>query len=115
MDDATLGYLHGLAGTNNWYFAPSPPASGSLNVGEFSLFGVPVITNSNVADIHAAYKSLLIGNFNYLGWVENRGLRVRRLNELYADNGQIGILASMRFGCMVLQAEAFQYATHPTA
>jgi HK97 family phage major capsid protein len=74
-----------------------------------------VVLNSNVANIAASAKSLLFGNFDYMGFVTNRGVRVRRLVELYAGNGQVGILANYRFGCAVLQAEAFQYATHPTA
>jgi len=77
-----------------------------------TLEGYPVVLNSNVQSYStAAYDSLLFGNFNYMGFVTNRGLRIRRLNELYAGTGQVGILVNYRFGCGVLQSEAFQYAT----
>ncbi|HPW86636.1 MAG TPA: phage major capsid protein, partial [Chitinophagales bacterium] len=75
-----------------------------------------VVLNSNVGVYStASKKSLLFGNFNYMGFVSNRGLRIRRLNELYAGTGQVGILVNYRFGCGVLQAEALQYATQASA
>jgi HK97 family phage major capsid protein len=38
-------------------------------------------------------------------------MSIRRLNELYAGNGQVGFLATVRFGGAVVQAEAIQYGT----
>ena len=113
MDPATWFYLKGLSG--NQFVFTSGLARMSGTVDGPTLEGYPVILNSNAAGVTASAKSLLFGNFNYMGFVTNRGLRVRRLNELYAGNGQVGILATYRFGCEVLQAEAFQYATHPSA
>jgi HK97 family phage major capsid protein len=45
---------------------------------------------------------------------ERVGMTVRRLNELYAGTGQVGILASIRVGGAVTQAEAFKHLVHPT-
>ena len=113
MDPATWFYLKSLTGNPFYFTAGQARLSGTVDGP--TLEGYPVILNSNVANIGASAKSLLFGNFNFMGFVTNRGLRVRRLNELYAGNGQVGILATYRFGCEVLQAEAFQYATHPSA
>jgi len=113
MNPATWFYLKGLASDQVFTFT-SGVARLSGTVDGPTLEGYPVILNSNVAAIGATNKSLLFGNFNYMGFVTNRGLRIRRLNELYAGTGQVGILATYRFGCAVLQAEAFQYAIHPT-
>jgi HK97 family phage major capsid protein len=112
MNPATWFYLKGITG--NQFVFTSGVARLSGTVDGPTLEGYPVILNSNVAAIGATNKSLLFGNFNYMGFVTNRGLRIRRLNELYAGTGQVGILATYRFGCAVLQAEAFQYAIHPT-
>ena len=112
MNPATWFYLKGMTG--NQFVFTSGVARLSGTVDGPTLEGYPVILNSNVAAIGATNKSLLFGNFNYMGFVTNRGLRIRRLNELYAGTGQVGILATYRFGCAVLQAEAFQYAIHPT-
>ena len=114
MNPATWFYLKGLVSSSVFTFTTGV-ARLSGTVDGPTLEGYPVVLNSNVAKVGAGAKSLLFGNFNYMGVVLNRGLRVRRLNELYAGNGQVGILATYRFGCAVLQAEAFQYATHPTA
>jgi HK97 family phage major capsid protein len=114
MDPATWFNLKGLVSSSVFTFT-SGVARLSGTVDGPTLEGYPVVLNSNVANIAASAKSLMFGNFNYMGFVTNRGLRIRRLNELYAGNGQIGILATYRFGCAVLQAEAFQYATHPSA
>ena len=114
MDPATWFYLKGLVSSSVFTFT-SGVARMSGTVDGPTLEGYPVVLNSNVANITASAKSLMFGNFNYMGFVTNRGLRIRRLNELYADTGQVGILATYRFGCAVLQAEAFQYATHPSA
>ena len=114
MDPATWFYLKGLAGTSVFSFTDGV-ARMSGTIDGPTLEGYPVVLNSNAANIAASAKTLLFGNFDFMGFVTNRGFRVRRLNELYAGNGQVGILANIRFGCEVLQAEAFQYATHPTA
>jgi HK97 family phage major capsid protein len=113
MNPATWFTLKGLIDSKVFTFT-SGVARLSGTVDGPTLEGYPVILNSNVPKIGATNKSLLFGNFNYMGFVINRGLRIRRLNELYAGNGQVGILATYRFGCAVLQAEAFQCAVHPT-
>lgn len=114
MKPATWFYLKGLTSTSSFVFTDGL-ARLSGTVDGPTLEGFPVVLNSNAAGVQASAKSLLFGNFDYLGWVENRALTLQRLNELYAGNGQVGLLFFMRFGCAVLQAEAFQYATHPTA
>lgn len=107
MENATLGYLRGLTG-NPFQFQPTPAGSGD------SLMGKPVLLTDAMEAVNTTgKKSLAIGNWGYFALVERKGLSIRRLNELYAGNGQVGILANVRFGCAVLQAEAFQYATAP--
>lgn len=108
----TGAYLAGLTG--NQFVFRQPPASQAWANGEDLGIGYPVILTEDAAAIGASAKSLLFGNFEFYGWVRNRSLRVLRLGELYRETGQIGIRAWFRAGGVVLQAEAFQYATHPT-
>lgn len=112
MNPATWFYLRGLTG-NQFIFSDGVARSSGTIQGP-SIDGYPVVLNSNVATIASTAKTILVGNFQFYGFVQNRGFRVRRLTELYAGNGQIGILANFRFGGAVLQAEAFQYATQAT-
>ena len=110
MNPATWFYLKGIQGSPFVFTDGVARMSGTVDGP--TLEGYPVVLNSNVPSYAvASNKSLLFGNFNYMGFVTNRGLRIRRLNELYAGTGQVGILVNYRFGCGVLQAEAFQYAT----
>lgn len=113
MNRTTAAYLRQLFSTSGFSF----PVSASIITagGEDLNIGYPVFPTEDAAAIGASAKSMLFGNFTLYGWVRNRSLRVRRLVELYAGNGQIGLLASFRAGGEVLQAEAFQYATHPSA
>ena len=114
MNPATWFYLKGLTGNPFQFTDGVARLSGTVDGP--TLEGYPVVLNSNVqAYSTKSYDSLLFGNFNYMGFVTNRGLRIRRLNELYAGTGQVGILVNYRFGCGVLQQEAFQYATQASA
>jgi HK97 family phage major capsid protein len=112
MARETEAYLLGLTG--NQFVLLQPPVS-AFGAGLSTMFGYPVFATEDAATIAASAKSMLFGNFSLYGWVRNRSLRVRRLVELYAGNGQVGILANYRAGGEVLQSEAFQYATHPSA
>lgn len=113
MNRTTAAYLSGLTG--NQFVFRQPPVSQAWAGGEDLGIGYPVIPTEDTAAIGASAKSLLFGNFEFYGWVTNRSLEVRRLTELYAGNDQIGIRCKFRAGGAVLQSEAFQYATHPTA
>lgn len=108
----TGAYLAGLTG-NPFQFRQNP-ISNLTATGEDMGIGYPVIQTEDAAAIGASAKSMLFGNFALYGWVRNRSLRVERMNELYKGNDQIGLHAKFRAGGMVLQAEALQYATHPT-
>jgi len=112
MNRTTVAYLRGLTG-NQFQFA-APPISNVTVGGEDLNIGYPVFQTEDCAEIGSGNKSLLFGNFALYGWVRNRSLKVKRLVELYAGNGQVGILPEFRCGAEVMQAEAFQYATHTT-
>lgn len=105
MRSATLGYLRGLTG-NPFQFQPTPAG------GRGTLYEAPYLLSDYMeAGITASKKSMAIGNWGFYCLAERRGMTVKRLNELYAASGQVGILASVRMGGAVLQAEAFQYGT----
>jgi HK97 family phage major capsid protein len=113
MNRTTGAYLAGLTG-NQFVFRQAPAAQAWANGDDLGI-GYPVILTEGAAEIAASAKTLLFGNFDFYGWVRNRSIRMMRFNELYRGNGQIGIRAYFRAGGIVQQAEAFQYATHPTA
>lgn len=59
--------------------------------------GYPVVINNDVAAMATSAKHTLFGDFSNYYIRQVKGIQVVRLNELYAENGQVGFLAFMRF------------------
>jgi HK97 family phage major capsid protein len=114
MNRTTIANLRGLESTTGGFLFGGVPTFAITAGGEDLGFGYPVIGTEDAAEIGASAKSMLFGNFALYGWVRNRSLRIERMAELYKGNDQIGLHCKFRAGGGVLQAEAFQYATHPT-
>lgn len=113
----TIGSIRTLGTTTfRWYErTPAGEKQGNPGTGvEGVMEGKSVLISDEVAAIGTGAKSLLFGNWGLYGFVERSGLMVQRLVELYAATRQLGLLWTTRFGGAVLQAEAFQYATHNT-
>jgi HK97 family phage major capsid protein len=60
------------------------------------LRGYPVVINNDMAALATSAKHTLFGDFSHYFIRQVRGIQVVRLNELYAENGQVGFLAFMR-------------------
>lgn len=104
LRDSTVAHLRGLSITNDWAF-------GAHVIDESKMMGKPYFCSDYIDAVAQTKKVMCFGNWQYYALVERKGLTIRRLNELYAGTRQVGILATVRFGGRVLQAEAFQYAT----
>jgi len=66
--------------------------------------------------IGAGLKSVLFGNLNAGFMVaESSPMTVRRLNERFADTGQVGFLFAQRIGTCVVNGAAMNHLLHPTA
>ncbi|MFA9398832.1 MAG: phage major capsid protein [Clostridiaceae bacterium] len=66
----------------------------------------PVITSQYMPTIATGAKSILFGDLSYY-WIADRQSRTfKRLNELYAANGQVGFLASQRVDGKLILPEA---------
>lgn len=63
---------------------------------EMMLLGHPVVINNDMADMAASAKPIIFGQGAAYYSRKVSGLRIVVLNELYAENGQIGILGFMR-------------------
>ncbi len=109
MRRATEGYLRGLTG-NQFLFAPTP--SGTPGNG---LVGLPVFADDNMGALAASGKSLLVANWAYMGMRLDPALTVLRDPYSRAGYGETILHYYFMADFEVLQAEAFQYATHPTA
>ncbi len=101
MNDDTLGMLRGLSSTSVFTF-------GAHEINDESIMGKRVFTSTYMPKYSTTkYKSIVFGDWSMYALVERKGLTIRRLNELYAGNRQVGLLAVFRHGGVVLQSEAF--------
>ena len=116
-DRTTEGYLRGLTG-DSFQFVPTPMGSvaGSQATGSSrELFGRPIYNTAKMPDIGAGNKSLVFGNFGFVGMRLAPDMTVLRDPYSKAQNGQVVFHYYFRTVYKVLIAEALQYATHPTA
>lgn len=73
------------------------------------ILGYPYAVNQDVASMAASAKSILFGNFGYFIVRDVGQMRVVRLNELYAANDQIGIVAFSRHDSGLLADGALRH------
>ena len=66
----------------------------------------PVITSQFMPTAGAGGKTVLFGYFSYYWIADRQGRTFKRLNELYAANGQVGFLASQRLDGKLILPEA---------
>ncbi len=108
MHQTTWAYIQGLSG-DQFHFAPTPGATNR------ELWGFPLNLCSNVTAYQATAKSLIFGNFEFMGWREGSGLQMLRDPYTSAGTGKVKIYFYFDAVFGVLLAEAIQYATHPSA
>ena len=109
MNDDTLGMLRGLTSSNVFTF-------GAHEINEESIMGKRVFTSTYMPKYTTTkYKAIVFGDWSMYALVERKGLTIRRLNELYAGNRQVGLLAVFRHGGVVLQSEAFAIGSMASA
>ena len=104
MHPTTFAYLQGLTG-NPFYFVPTPFGTGP------SLAGYPVHQSSYMTALAASVKSLVFGNFQFMGMREGTGMTMLRDPYSAASAGQVRLWFWFDAVYGVLQAEAIQYAT----
>lgn len=82
----------------------------SLQIGAPNTFdGKQVIINEKMPSLGTGNKFMAFGDFKYFTIADRGGLEIKRLDELYAGNGQVGWRASKRFDSKVTQSEAIKY------
>lgn len=111
MHPTTKAYIEGIYSSSVFSFAPTPGA----NMSGPTLWGYPLNQSSYATALGASVKSLMFGNFNYLGYREGTALNTLRDPYSVATSGQIRLHYWFDLVYGVLQSEAIQYATHPSA
>jgi len=107
---STFGDIVSLQG-NDFIYDRTPQGDGRGR----TLAGFPVAFSQKVAAPAASAKSILFGNFYYVGWREAPGFTVLRDPYSKASTGQVVLHYYFRTVYKVLQAEAIGYGQQATA
>jgi HK97 family phage major capsid protein len=74
----------------------------------------PVVTSQYMPTIGTGEKTILFGDFSYYWIADRQGRTFKRLNELYAANGQVGFLAWQRLDGKLILPEAVKVLQQKT-
>ena len=102
LNDSTIKAIRKLKdGSGQYLWQPSLTA-GTPD----TILGRPVRTSAYMPAIAASAKTIAFGDFSYYWIADRQGRSFKRLNELYAANGQVGFLASQRVDGKMILPEA---------
>ena len=104
MNDATIKGIRKLKDNSGQYlWQPSLVA----NTPD-TLLGRPIKTSAYMPTMATAAKAIAFGDFKYYWIADRQGRSFKRLNELYAANGQVGFLGTQRVDGKLILPEAIK-------
>ena len=104
FNDATMGAIRKLKGNDGQFLWQK-----ALHEGEHEpLLGKPIYHSPFAPEVAAGAKPILFGDLSYYWIGDRKGITFRRLNERYADTGQVGFLASKRLDGKLILPEAIK-------
>lgn len=111
LNDSTVKLIRKLKDSNGQYLWQ--PA---LRDGEFdTILGKRIFTSPFVPEAEAGAKTIAFGDFSYYWIGDRQGVSFKRLNERYAETGQVGFLATKRVDGKLILPEAIKVLQHKAA
>ena len=104
MNDATIKAIRKLKDNNGQYLWQNSLTAGAPH----TLLGRPVYTSAFMPTIAGGAKSIAFGDFEYYWIADRQGRSFKRLNELYAQTGQVGFMGSQRVDGKLILPEAIK-------
>ena len=102
LNDSTIKAIRKLKDNNGQYLWQPSLVAGTPD----TILGRPVKTSAYMPAIAAGAKTVAFGDFSYYWIADRQGRSFKRLNELYAANGQVGFLGSQRVDGKMILPEA---------
>ncbi|PXV93779.1 HK97 family phage major capsid protein [Lachnotalea glycerini] len=102
MNDSTVKALRKLKDNNGTYIWQPSVQAGQPD----TVLNRPVVTSAYAPAIAAGGKVIAFGDFKYYWIADRQGRSFKRLNELFAANGQVGFLGSQRVDGKLILPEA---------
>ena len=104
MNDATVSAIRKLKDGQGQYLWQPSLVAGTPD----KILGCEVITSPYMPTIASGAKTIAFGDFSYY-WIGDRQGRIfKRLNELYAANGQVGFIGNQRLDGKLILPEAIK-------
>lgn len=104
MNDAAIKAIRKLKDLNGQYLWQNSLTADAPH----TLLGRPVYTSQYMPVPAAGVKSIAFGDFKYYWIADRQGRSFKRLNELYAQTGQIGFVGSQRVDGKLILTEAIK-------
>ena len=102
LNDSTVKAIRKLKNNDGTYLWQPAIKDGEVN----TILGRPYYTSSFIPSLASGNKSVLFGDLSYYWIGDRQGISFKRLNELYAGNGQVGFIASKRVDGKLVLPEA---------
>ena len=102
LNDATVKAIRKLKDSTGQYIWQPSVVAGVPDM----IMNRPYYTSSYVPALDTGAKAIAFGDMSYYWIADREGITFKRLNELYAMNGQIGFLASKRVDGKLILPEA---------
>ena len=111
LNDSTIKAIRKLKdGQGQYLWQPA------LHEGTFdTLLGKRIFTSPYVPEIGAGKKTIAFGDFSFYWIGDRQGITFRRLNERFAETGQVGFLASKRLDGKLVLPEAIKILQQKSA
>ena len=104
LNDSTIKAIRKLKDHNGQYLWQ--PA---LRDGEYdTILGKRIFTSPYAPEIGAGVKSIAFGDFSYYWIGDRQGVSFKRLNERFAETGQVGFIATKRVDAKLILPEAIK-------
>ena len=104
MNDGTIAKVRKLKNGDGQYLWQPSLIAGQPD----TILGRPVLTSAYMPECTAGNKTIAFGDFSYYWIADRQGIYFKRLDELFAKNGQIGFRASKRLDGRLVLAEAIK-------
>ncbi len=107
LNDSTVKAIRKLKNSNGDYLWQPSLTAGTPD----TILNRPVYTSSCMPELATGKKPIAFGDLSYYWIADRQGRSFKRLNELYAANGQVGFLSSERVDGKLILAEAVKTLT----
>ena len=111
LNDATVAAIRKLKDENGQFLWQPALHDGDHE----TLLGKKIYTSPFMPELKAGQKPILFGDLKYYWIGDRKGITFKRLNERYADSGQVGFLATKRLDGKLILPEAVKVLKMKTA